>query len=116
MIEPLECPLSGQRAAVLLKPGSSAASFYARELVTEEYRCSFGLAAGYAPALARAGLLISGEDERGEPRIVELEQHPFYLATLFVPQLSSSPERPHPLFEAFITASARGYPSSPAAS
>src|SRR5262249_59779328 len=98
------CWRSGQRAAVLLKRGSSAASFYDADVVTEEYRCSFGLAASYAPTLERAGLMISGEDANGEPRVVEFARHPFYLATLFVPQLSSQSQRAHPLFKAFITA------------
>lgn len=104
VIQPLTCSLSGQRAPVLLKRGSRAASFYGAEVVTEEYRCSFGLAASYAPTLERAGLTISGEDANGEPRIVELARHPFYLATLFVPQLSSQPHRAHPLFKAFVIA------------
>ena len=104
VIQPLACSLSGQRAAVLLKPRSSAARFYGAESVTEEYRCSFGLAAGYAPALERSGLIISGEDAKGGARIVELHTHPFFLATLFVPQLSSHPQRSHPLFRALVTA------------
>jgi CTP synthase (UTP-ammonia lyase) len=104
VIEQLACSLSGQRAAVFLKPGSSAASFYGAEAVTEEYRCSFGLAAGYAPAFERAGLTISGEGAEREPRVVELRGHPFYVATLFVPQLSSTPQQPHPLFRAFVAA------------
>ena len=111
VIQPLACSLSGQRAAVLLKRGTSAASFYGAEFVTEEYRCSFGLAPSYAPSLERAGLTVSGEDATGEPRIIELARHPFYLATLFVPQLSSQPHRPHPLFKAFISA-AQGTPGA----
>jgi CTP synthase (UTP-ammonia lyase) len=104
LIEPLACSLAGQHAVVLLKPGSRAASFYGVEAVTEEFRCSFGLAGGYAPALERAGLASSGEDAQHEPRVVELRGHPFYVATLFVPQLSSTPQQPHPLLKAFIAA------------
>jgi CTP synthase (UTP-ammonia lyase) len=110
VIARLACSLSGQRAAVLLKPGSRAASFYGPEPVIEEYRCSYGLAPAYAPALERAGLTISGEDANGEARIVEIERHPFYLATLFVPQLSSRPQRPHPLITAFVAATAQALP------
>ena len=113
VIEPLTCSLSGQRAAVFLKPGSTAASYYGAEEVTEEYRCSFGLAATYIPALERAGLTISGEGASREPRIVTLTGHPFYIATLFVPQLSSTPQQPHPLFRAFVTASAGTLPNKP---
>jgi len=106
VIEPLACSLSGERAIVRLRTGSLAASAYAADASTEECRCSFGLAASYVPALERAGLTISGDGATREPRIVELAGHPFFLATLFVPQLSSSPERPHPLLRAFVAASA----------
>ncbi len=104
VIQPLACSLSGQRAAVRLKPGSRAASFYGVEMVTEQYRCSFGLAPEYRSILERAGLVISGEDANREPRVVELASEPFYVATLFVPQLSSQPNRPHALVTAFIAA------------
>ena len=104
LIAPLACSLAGERAVVRLRPGSRAAACYGAALVREEYRCSFGLAAAYVPALERAGLVVSGEDERGEPRVVELPGHPFLLATLFVPQLASEPRRPHPLFLAFMAA------------
>jgi CTP synthase (UTP-ammonia lyase) len=107
VIAPLACSLAGARGAVRLRPGSRAASCYGAAVVREEYRCSFGLGAGWAAALARAGLVVSGEDERDEPRVVELAGHPFLLATLFVPQLSSHPQRPHPLFVAFMTAAAQ---------
>jgi CTP synthase (UTP-ammonia lyase) len=107
VIAPLACSLAGERATVRLRPGSRAASCYGAALVREEYRCSFGLAAGWGVTLERAGLLVSGEDERGEPRIVELAGHPFLLATLFVPQLSSRHGEPHPLIVAFVAAAAR---------
>jgi CTP synthase (UTP-ammonia lyase) len=113
VIEQLACSLSGQRAAVVLKPGSTAASYYGAEGVTEEYRCSFGLAASYIPAIERVGLTISGEGAEREPRIVELTGHPFYIATLFVPQLSSTPQQPHPLFRAFVASTAGALPNKP---
>ena len=49
---------------------------------------------------------MTGVDENGEVRVVELHTHPFFLATLFLPQLSSSPAAPHPLFVAFVEAAA----------
>lgn len=45
-----------------------------------------------------------GVDSNGEVRIVELSNHRFFIATLFVPQLSSSPETPHPLITAYLKA------------
>jgi CTP synthase (UTP-ammonia lyase) len=43
-------------------------------------------------------------DVERDARIVELANHPFYVATLFLPQISSRPERPHPLIVAYLRA------------
>ncbi|MFQ5698381.1 MAG: CTP synthase [Myxococcota bacterium] len=102
LIQRLGCSISGQRAPVLLEPGSRAALSYGALEAIEEYRCSFGLAREHLPVLEGAGLVVSGRDPNGEPRVVELAGPSFYLATLFVPQLSSQPAAPHPLFEAFV--------------
>jgi len=50
----------------------------------------------------KAPLQIVGSDSEGEIRVVELPHHPFFIATLFVPQLLSRPDCPHPLITAFI--------------
>jgi CTP synthase (UTP-ammonia lyase) len=47
---------------------------------------------------------VSGTDSDDEPRIIELPSHPFFVGTLFVPQTSSTPENPHPILMAFMTA------------
>ena len=52
----------------------------------------------------RPGLRILGTDADGEARILMLDEHPFFIATLFVPQLTSTPERPHPLILGLIRA------------
>ncbi len=49
-------------------------------------------------------LKIVGVDNRGNARIVELSDHRFFLATLFLPQSSSSAERPHPLIIEYLNA------------
>jgi CTP synthase (UTP-ammonia lyase) len=49
-------------------------------------------------------LKVAGVDREGEVRVVELTNHRFYVATLFVPQLLSRPEAPHPLITAFLKA------------
>ena len=52
----------------------------------------------------RSALGISGFDDEGEIRVIELLHHPFFLGTLFVPQLRSTPTSPHPLVTAFLQA------------
>jgi CTP synthase (UTP-ammonia lyase) len=51
-------------------------------------------------------LKIAGVDDGRNVRIVELSDHRFFIATLFMPQFSSSPDRPHPLILAFVKAAA----------
>ena len=77
---------------------------YGREQSTEQFLCSFGLNDRYRDRLFGDDLVIAGEDGEGNVRIVELRSHPFFVATLFVPQLSSEPGEPHPLMVAFLEA------------
>jgi CTP synthase (UTP-ammonia lyase) len=58
----------------------------------------------YVKPLATAGLTVSGVGDDGEMRIVELADHPFYVATLFLPQKRSAPGQPHPILAGFAVA------------
>jgi CTP synthase (UTP-ammonia lyase) len=104
VVTPLECSLSGQRSVVELKPGSLARTIYGTSAVEEEYRCNFGLSPRYQPTLEARGLRIVGTDRAGAARVAELPTHRFFIATLYVPQLSSQPGRPHPLLSALVAA------------
>jgi CTP synthase (UTP-ammonia lyase) len=101
---PLACSLAGTEQRVLIVSGSRAATLYGAESVVEDYRCRYGVNRAYHPALAQAGLGLTGFGEDGELRIVELDNHPFFVATLFVPQMKSTRERPHPLLTGFADA------------
>jgi CTP synthase (UTP-ammonia lyase) len=85
-------------------PGTLAFEAYGRDCSTEKFLCNYGLNEGYRDLLLGGGLRIAGEDSEGNVRIVELQSHPFFMATLFVPQLSSEPGAPHPLVAAFLQA------------
>jgi CTP synthase (UTP-ammonia lyase) len=107
VITPLACSLVGTQQRVLVVPGSRAAKLYGDEVAIEDYRCNYGVDAGYAgyhAAFERSGLRLSGFGEDGELRIIELPDHPFFLATLFLPQMRSAPGRPHPLLAGFAAA------------
>lgn len=101
-VTPLSCSLVGQTMTVRLAPGSRAAHFYNEAEATEQYYCNFGLNPEHQERLHEAGLRVSGIDQDGEARVLELPERRFYLATLFVPQLTSSPDRPHPLITAYL--------------
>jgi CTP synthase (UTP-ammonia lyase) len=105
-VTPLSCSLVGKTMEVAIKPGSKAAAACQAERSMEAYYCNFGLNPVYQESLERAGLEITGTDENGEVRIVELGSHPFFMGTLFVPQARSEPGKPHPLMLAFCRAAA----------
>jgi CTP synthase (UTP-ammonia lyase) len=115
VIRALPCSLAGKTLRVDLAPDSLARRIYGRDQIEETYHCSYGLDPSYRPQLEAAGLRVSGveaggagagepAESVGEPRIVELTSHPFFLATLFVPQMRSTREQPHPLLVAFLRA------------
>lgn len=103
-ISELSCSLVGQTMSVRLEPDSRAAAFYARDEVSEQYYCNFGLNPAHQGRLHEGGLRVVGTDQDGEARVLELPDRRFYLATLFVPQLRSSPGSPHPLISAYLQA------------
>jgi CTP synthase (UTP-ammonia lyase) len=99
-IAALACSLVGHEELVDLAPGTLAAA--GSLLRTERYSCSFGPVPAYAPNMVAAGLVVSGRDEAGQPRVIELPSHPFFLATLFQPELAET--QPHPLVASFVRA------------
>jgi CTP synthase (UTP-ammonia lyase) len=89
---------------VTVLPGTRAARLYGAAEATEAYYCNYGVNPDYRQRLVDGGLRVSGVGGQGEIRIVELPGHPFFLATLFLPQARSSPGRPHPLLAGYAAA------------
>jgi CTP synthase (UTP-ammonia lyase) len=104
LISKLSCSLVGQSKVVRIIPGSLAGQIYGAAEANELFACNYGLNETFSDQIATHGLRVSGFDEEGTVRMVELPDHPFYIATLFVPQSSSSAEAPHPLIVAFLRA------------
>jgi CTP synthase (UTP-ammonia lyase) len=103
-ISKLACSLVGKALEVNLVPGSLAASLYRAESVIEQYYCNFGINPDYADELQAHDLKVSGLDSDHEIRIVELVDHPFFIGTLFVPQMRSTLEQIHPILTGFVQA------------
>src|SRR5262249_28584925 len=104
LIVPLECSLKGHEEAVMVVPGTLAAKVSGAGRRTERYHCSYGLNPDYLTALADSGLRFSGFDDDGQVRIAELPGHPFFLCTLFQPDLYGDGPQPPPIIRAFATA------------
>ena len=88
-----------------LDPGTKAAWAYGEPIVSERHRHRFEVNNAYRPALAEAGLIVSGASPDGQlAEIMELRDHPFFVGVQFHPEFRSRPTRPHPLFRDFIGA------------
>jgi CTP synthase (UTP-ammonia lyase) len=72
----------------------------------EQFFCNYGLNPVFRNEVNKGMLSITGVDPEGEVRIVEFSDHPFYVATLFLPQVGSKPGSPHPLILAYLKAAA----------
>lgn len=106
LIVPLACSLVGHEGPVLIEPGSLAERVLGAERTVERYHCSFGPNPAYLDLLRAHGLRFSGTDETGEVKIAELPGHPFFLLTLFQPELAGDGSQAHPVIRAFATAAA----------
>lgn len=88
-----------------LKPGSLAATEYNDELVYERHRHRYEFNNEYRERIESAGLRISGTSPDGRlVEMVELPEHPWFLAVQFHPEFTSRPNRPQPLFRGFVRA------------
>src|SRR5437763_11598179 len=88
-----------------LLPGSKAQQAYGEEVVYERHRHRFEFNNEYREVLAEAGLVYSGLSPNGRlVEIIELADHPWFVASQFHPEFRSRPQRPHPMFSGFIAA------------
>jgi CTP synthase len=94
--------------ACKLTPGTRAAAAYGAEQVNERHRHRFEFNNAYRERLEQAGLVISGLSPDGRlVEIIELRDHPWFVASQFHPELKSRPTNPHPLFRDFVGAALR---------
>jgi len=88
-----------------LQKGTIAAKAYSEDLIQERHRHRFEFNNEYRELFTKNGLVLSGISPDGKlVEIVELSDHPFMVGTQFHPEFLSRPNRPHPLFKAFIEA------------
>jgi CTP synthase len=86
-------------------PGSRAAELYQAEEVDERHRHRFEVSNAYREDLEKAGMRLSGTSPEGDlVEMIELPDHPFFMASQFHPEFRSRPNRAHPLFAGFVGA------------
>jgi len=88
-----------------LKTGTKAHAIYGEDLIKERHRHRYEVNPAKVAMLEEKGLVISGVNpERGLVEMIELSDHPFFVATQAHPEFKSRPVKAHPLFYAFIEA------------
>ncbi|UCH50516.1 MAG: hypothetical protein JSV54_05710 [Chloroflexota bacterium] len=113
LIVPVSCPVTERpegapmlwgKLKIKLAHDSLAFHIYQRSEIQEAFNCNYGLNPRFRKKIEQAGLQVTGVGENGEARIVELNNHCFFLATGFQPQLTSQEGHPHPLIVAYLGA------------
>jgi CTP synthase len=98
--------LGGQQCR--LKPDSLAYQMYQKDVITERHRHRFEFNNQYIERLEQAGMRFSGKSIDGRlVEVIEIPNHPWFLACQFHPEFTSTPRRGHPLFSGFVTAAAQ---------
>lgn len=88
-----------------LRPNTKAAIAYNTDIVLERHRHRWEFNNEYRPTLEEGGMVFSGVSPNGRlVEIAELTNHPFMIGSQFHPEFKSRPNRPHPLFKAFVQA------------
>ena len=91
--------------AVELEPGTRTQETYGETVIHERHRHRYEVNNHFRPRLVDAGLVISGTFQEGRlVEIVELPEHPWFVASQFHPEFKSRPTRPAPLFREFVGA------------
>ena len=94
--------------ACRLKPGSKVAEIYGKPEINERHRHRYEVSNQYRETLQQKGMRLSGLSPDGSlVEMIELADHPYFIACQFHPELKSRPTRPHPLFSAFVAAAAQ---------
>ena len=94
-----------------IKAGTLASKLYGKTLIQERHRHRYEFNNAYRVQLEKAGLVVSGVNPQADlVEIVELPNHPYFIACQFHPELLSRPQHPHPLFQGFIAAVVKRLP------
>jgi CTP synthase (UTP-ammonia lyase) len=100
----LECSLVGHEGGIAYDPGTLIQRIMGVERSVERYHCSYGIDPAYLDRLREAGVVFGAHDDAGDVRALELPDHPFFLGTLFQPELAGDGTRAHPVIRAFADA------------
>ncbi|UGY91634.1 glutamine amidotransferase-related protein [Streptomyces gobiensis] len=93
------------RVSLFLREGSRLSELYGgRTEIEEILQCDYGMVQEFLDAATQGDVRFSGWDKGDAPRALEITDHPFFMACLFQPELSSTPGAVHPIVAGFLTA------------
>ena len=104
----LECALVEAHETLQLAAGSHLARAHGAAEISEGYRCRYGLNPVFQAALMNGSMRVAATGPGGEVRALELDGHPFFVATLFQPERAALEGRTPPLVHAFVEAVVAG--------
>ena len=102
LINALICSLVEENGEILLRENTKIREIYGEEIIMEQYRCSYGFNRRYLNLFKDSELVVSGFDHDGDPRSIELSNHPFFMATAYQPERVALKGENHPLVNQFI--------------
>jgi CTP synthase (UTP-ammonia lyase) len=104
VIAALACKLYEVSDRINVDPASRVGQIYQVDRIEEAYHCGFGVNPEFMDIFATGELKFCGQDDAGEPRILELPGHRFFVGTAFQPERSAFGKIVHPLIAAFLVA------------
>jgi CTP synthase (UTP-ammonia lyase) len=106
LIAPLSCSLVEESGTIAFANGSRLRDIYRTAEAVETYHCNYGLNPRFEKLLLDGAMSICGRDKAREVRAVELNGHPFFVATLYQPERAALQGKAHALVNAFVVAAA----------
>lgn len=102
IVTPLSCSLVNKEQIIHFIHGSQLDTIFKGKESKEAYQCNYGLNPDWQSRLQDAGLHFTGLDDDKQARAFELPKHPFFIGTLFQPELATRKGKQHPIITAYV--------------
>ena len=92
----------GTSERIKIQTDSLTHQVYGKGETVERYSCSYSLNSEYQEQISQGEIKFVGRNGNGEIRVIELEGHRYFIASLFLPQMNTDPGRPHPIIVKYL--------------
>jgi len=104
LVSALACKLVEVSDRIFFASDSKIADIYQTLSASEEYRCSYGVNRDYLSIFEGSAMRFTGFDANGDPRVLEIADHRFFVGTAFQPERAALKDCSHPIVESFLDA------------